>query len=284
MELIEGIAKSIDYIENNLTEKLSVDEIAGNAYVSPYYFQKVFSMLCGYTVGEYIRNRRLSLAGSELAAGNTKVIDAAIKYGYDSPDSFAKAFTRFHGATPSSVLHGGRLRIFSPLKIKISLEGGKTMDYRIVKKSAFTVIGVSKNFTYEEAYKEVPKFWEDFNKTEASKHICTMYGINNDKSMGGSEFEYTIADNYNPLFDIPEGLTTKVIPAHTWAVFTCKGAMPAAIQKTNEFIFSQWLPTNTEYEIAEGYNIEMYSDPAEYKNGTMDENYVCEVWIPVTKK
>ena len=101
MDWVTGIQKAIDYIENHITEKLDYEEIAENAFSSPYHFQRVFSILCGYTLGEYIRNRRLALAGTELAADKIKVIDAAVKYGYDSPDSFTRAFTRFHGITPS---------------------------------------------------------------------------------------------------------------------------------------------------------------------------------------
>lgn len=98
-------------------------------------------MLCGFSLSEYIRNRRLALAGSELAVGNEKVIDIALKYGYDSPDSFTKAFTRFHGVSPSRARKEQvMLKTFTPLKINISLEGGYLMDYRIERKETFTVI------------------------------------------------------------------------------------------------------------------------------------------------
>lgn len=107
MDWVTGIQKAIDYIENHITEELDYEEIAENAFSSPYHFQRVFSILCGYTLGEYIRNRRLALAGTELAADKIKVIDAAVKYGYDSPDSFTRAFTRFHGITPSAAREPG---------------------------------------------------------------------------------------------------------------------------------------------------------------------------------
>ncbi len=108
MDWITGLQKAIDYIEDNLTERLDYDAIAGNAFVSGFHFQRMFSVMCGYTLGEYIRSRRLSLAGSELSSGDNKVIDVALKYGYDSPDSFAKAFARFHGVTPSAARAPGR--------------------------------------------------------------------------------------------------------------------------------------------------------------------------------
>ena len=97
MDWITGMQKAIDYIEANLTEEIDYEKVAAESFSSSYHFQRVFSILCGYTLGEYIRLRRLSLAGAELANGKEKVVDIALKYGYDNPDSFAKAFQKFHG-------------------------------------------------------------------------------------------------------------------------------------------------------------------------------------------
>ena len=125
MEWAEAVSRAVQYVEDHITEELSVREIADQVNISPFYFQKGFAMLCGFTLAEYIRNRRLDLAGNDLAVGEERVIDIALKYGYDSPDSFAKAFTRFHGITPSRVKKEGvLLRTFAPLKIRLSLEGG----------------------------------------------------------------------------------------------------------------------------------------------------------------
>ncbi len=103
MNWVEGISKAINYMEEHLTEDIEIEKIAREASVSSFYFQKAFGMLSGFTVGEYIRQRRLTLAGSEVISTDEKIIDIALKYGYDSPDSFTKAFTRFHGRTPTSV-------------------------------------------------------------------------------------------------------------------------------------------------------------------------------------
>ena len=116
------------------------------------------------------------------------------------------------------------------------------------------------------------------------KVVCGMYGINLDESMGGDEFEYLIADNYDPAKEIPDGFTTRSIPAHTWAVFPCTGKMPQALQGLNQQIFSQWLPTNPDYKIAAGINVELYSDASRFEQGTQDQEYYCEVWLPVEKK
>jgi len=282
---MECIGEAINYIEENITQELTIESIAKKALISPFYFQKGFAMLCGFTVSEYIRCRRLALAGSELASTDEKIIDIAIKYGYDSPDSFTKSFTRFHGATPTAVRKSGAMvKSFAPLKIKFTLEGGYSMDYKIVEKDAFTVIGLSRVFQYENAMEVVPKLWAEFDKSEKCGEICSTYGINIDESMSGNEFEYLIADNYNAAMDIPEGFVTKIIPKYTWAVFTCKGAMPQSMQDVNKKIFSEWLPNCKDYEIAAGYCIEMYSDPAQYPRGTQDENYYSEMWIPVKRK
>ena len=135
MDWIKAVGEAVEYIENNITGDLTISRISQEINISIFYFQKGFSMLCGYTVGEYIRMRRLSLAGSELLREDVKVIDLAVKYGYDSPDSFTKAFTRFHGSTPTDVRkNGASLKSFAPLHIKLSLDGGRIMEYRIEKK------------------------------------------------------------------------------------------------------------------------------------------------------
>lgn len=242
-------------------------------------------MLCGFTIAEYIRNRRLALAGNDLATGDEKVIDIALKYGYDSPDSFTKAFTRFHGVTPSQVRkEQTMLKSFAPLKIKIVLDGGYFMDYKIVKKEAFIVIANSKVFSYEGAKQVIPEFWQEHFKEGKGRTVMGVYGINIDEEMGHDTFEYLIADPYNPVQEVPEGFITKTIPEFTWAVFPCKGAMPNALQDVNTKIFSEWLPALKEYKFAAGYCVEYYDDPSKYPKGTLDENYYCEIWIPVTQK
>ena len=116
MNWIIGMQKAIDYIEEHLTETIDYETLAAQSFSSSYHFQRVFSILCGFTIGEYIRNRRLSLAGQELASSDAKVIDVALKYGYESPDGFARAFQRFHGILPSEArAKGGNLKSFSRL-------------------------------------------------------------------------------------------------------------------------------------------------------------------------
>ena len=199
------------------------------------------------TVGEYIRARRMTLAAQELAGSDVKVIDIAIKYGYDSPDSFAKAFQRFHGITPSQARESGApLRSFAPMHIKITLEGGNMLDYRIVERAPFTIVGMKRSFDSDTSYQEIPKYWNEW--AADMKGICGMFGVCMD--MDGKIFDYWIADLYEPWKDIPEGAETAQIPGSLWAEFVCKGPLPDSLQKVNTQIWSEWLPSLTGYELA----------------------------------
>lgn len=285
MEWTDAIQRAIEFMEQHITEDISTKEVANHVNISPFYFGKGFSMLCGYSVAEYIRNRRLALAGGDLATTDMKIIDVAMKYGYDSPDSFTKAFTRFHGVSPVMVRKDDvMIKTFAPLKVEISLKGGYLMNYKIVEKESFTVLAVSKTFSYENGKKEIPVFWQEHYAKGNGKYVCGMFGINIDEKMGQDSFEYLIADLYDPKREIPEGFEIRSIPAFTWAVFSCDGPMPTALQDVNTKIFSEWLPALKEYEFAAGYCVEMYDAPDKYPKGTQDEKYHSEIWIPVRKK
>lgn len=285
MGWMEAIAEAIQYVEDHITDELTVDMVADHVNISSFYFQKGFAMLCGFTISEYIRNRRLALAGNDLATSDEKIIDIAMKYGYDSPDSFTRAFSRFHGVSPTAARKDRvMLKSFAPLKIKLSLEGGYLMDYRIEKKEAFTVIANAKVFSYEGAKESIPQFWQEHYQTGKGKTVMGQYGINIDEKMGNDTFEYLIADSYTNGKEVPEGFVTRTIPELTWAIFPSVGALPDALQDVNTKIFTEWLPALKKYEFAAGYCVEMYDDPTKYPKGTDDEKYYCEVWIPVKQK
>lgn len=242
-----------------------------------------FSLLCGFSVTEYIRKRRLTLAGQDVAATNEKIIDIALKYGYDSPDSFTKAFTRFHGATPISIRKDHlSVKSYSPLKIIFSLEGGYIMDYKIVKKDAFDIIGIGKKFSYETANEEIPIFRREFYTENKFPNLKGSFGINVDVEKGN--FEYIIADRIDCNTRIENALIRKTVPSLTWAVFPCIGAIPHSLQNILKRVFSEWLPQTSNYEFAEGLLIEYYDDPSKYSNGILDEKYYCELWIPIKTK
>lgn len=285
MEWMKLIGDAVQLIEERLTQEVSAESVAKELHLSPFYFQKGFAMLCGFTVSEYIRNRRLALAGHELATTDARVIDVALRYGYNSPDSFAKAFTRFHGVTPSAARQSGvLLKSFAPLRIQFALQGGYLMNYRMESKDAFAVLCNAKTFPYEGAKTLVPQFWQEHYASGKGATVMGVYGVNIDQAKSGERFEYLIGDPCAPDCQAPEGFEVRVIPAFTWAVFPCVGALPKALQDVNTRIYSEWLPALREYEFAAGYCVEYYDDPGKYAKGTADESYRCEIWIPVRKK
>lgn len=273
---IEGFQASIDYIEQNLTKELKIENIAKKAALSSFYYQRIFGAMCGMTVGEYIRERRMTLAAQELAGSDCKVIDIALKYGYDSPDSFTKAFLRFHGITPAQAREKGvNLRSLAPLHIKITLEGGTMLDYKIVEKAAFTVVGIKKSFNSETSYTEIPKFWGEW--ASDMKGLKGMFGVCSD--MDGTNFDYWIADLYMPWEEYPQECSTYQIPGGLWALFKCVGPLPGSMQSVNTKIWSEWLPSLKEYELAGNYSLEFYLPPA--KNPADTVSYIA---IPIKKR
>ena len=303
MDWITGMQKAIDYIEANLTEEIDYEKVAAESFSSSYHFQRVFSILCGYTLGEYIRMRRLSLAGAELVNGKEKVIDIALKYGYDSPDSFAKAFQKFHGITPSQArADGSKLKSFSRLSIKISLEGGSIMNYRIETKPQFTLLGYKKRFEgtpYDELrHKQEGDF---FITTRA--HQWMLKGMANDKlsdycvitNMNDDGYDFYIAsttdnwerDNlYNSKvtgIDFMDKFQFEeiIIPERTYAIFeTEKQRMPIPEYfDLRKQIAAEWL-SNNEYQMINAPEIAVYhwGIVGGYTERTI------EIWIPIEKK
>lgn len=290
MSWIAGIQHAIDYIEENITQELDYGEIAKQAYSSSFHFQRVFGILCGYTLGEYIRARRLTLAAMELAASDIKVIEVALKYGYDSPESFGRAFAKFHGITPSQAKNAGaNLKLFSKQSVKLVLEGGLVMDYRIEAKEAFMVIEKGKAFstTNDSNLTEIPEFWA---QSKADGTIGMLCGY-----CGGSEFDgqvlgicygngcsanylYSIASGYNGKTPAPDGFRINTIPARTWAIFKCKGAMPEAIQTLWRRIYTEFFPAS-DYAPINELDFEAYPD------GDMSSpDYESEVWVAVSAR
>lgn len=291
MEWTEALKRSIAYMEEHLLEDISAVDIAEALFLSPFYFQKGFSIMTGYSVGEYLRCRRLYLAGLDIIADRDKVIDLAYKYGYDNPESFTKAFRRFHGLSPMQLKSDpSRLKTFLPLTITVTIQGGNEMDYVVEKMDAFQVIGVKKMIPMENSYQEIPEFWKEFMVTYLQQRSSAAtqkaveenkigeYGICLDIDSQGKEFPYLIAGRYQGGH-IPEGMEVREIPACDWAKFKCSGPLPGALQSINSRIFKEWLPGNPNYEIAMGLNIEWYSD-----EDTNSADYESGIWIPVKRK
>ena len=297
MDWITGMQKAIDYIEANLTEAIDYEKVAAESYSSSYHFQRVFSILCGYTLGEYIRLRRLSLAGAELASGKEKVIDIALKYGYDSPDSFAKAFQKFHGITPSQArADGSNLKSFSRLSIKISLEGGNTMNYRIEEKDEMILTGYKRRFAGIPG-ERLKQEEEMYVTTRPLQYILQGLSGNFAKTIdvitniddGG--YDFYIANqlseyNRNHLDivlgkDFSDYYENITIPQCTYAIFeTEKCQFPTTLSPDlRRKIASEWLP-GSGYQLAGAPELVITHW---YRDEKRKQRY-RELWIPIEKK
>lgn len=291
MDWISGLQRAIDYVEEHITEEIDYEQAARCAYASSFHFQRVFSMICGFTLGEYIRRRRLTLAGSELAAKGARVIDVALKYGYDSPESFSRAFTRFHGVSPVNVKNGCKLKSFSALSVKLTLCGGNIMDYRIVKKDEFSVILKKRHVSKLKegmATEDISAFWESCTSDGTIDKLCKyarfdelggILGICFSEKMADSGFPYGIGAQYSGKPVTDKDLEVVKIPAHTYAVFTSKGKMPDAFKETYKRICTEFFPQNSEYKYGNGIELEVYPS-----DDVQNPDYTCEIWIAVEKK
>lgn len=287
MDFIQSLQKAIEYMENHILEAINYEQVAKHIHVSSYHFHRTFSLITGMTANEYIRNRRLSMAGQELTISETKIIDIALKYGYETPESFTKAFTRFHGVTPSVAKRAGiNLKSFNRLLIKIKLEGGTIMDYRIEKREQFLVLAKSTKFRNEIISElnntEIPDFWNACGNDgtfetlkENTSKIGSVYGVCAPISKENTHFKYGIGVEFTGN-DIPEGYKLWHIKPSTWAVFKCIGETPDCIGATWNKIFSEFIP-GSDYNILDDTDFEIYSDE-------LGADCFCEIWVPVEKK
>ncbi len=291
MDWIQGIQRAIDYVEANITEEIDYEEVAKQAYSSSFHFQRVFGILCGFSLGDYIRMRRLSLAGEELSRGSAKIIEVALKYGYDTPDSFSRAFTRFHGIAPSEAKRSGNVKIFTPLSVKLTLTGGRKMDYRIEKREAFQVVCKRKRVGKpepENVSKEISALWQQCAVDGTMERLVAcipenpvmkgLLGICFSSELDAKQFPYGIGVEYDGR-NVDDDLEVITIPASTYAVFTSKGRMPDAFIETYHRVVTEFFPQSAQYEYAENVEFEVYSSA-----NTQDPNYQCEIWIAVKEK
>lgn len=291
MDWIQGIQRAIDYVEANITEEIDFEKVAEQVYSSSFHFQRVFGILCGCSLGDYIRMRRLSLAGEELSKGSAKIIDIALKYGYDTPESFSRAFTRFHGIAPSEAKRGGSVRIFTPLSVKLTLTGGSKMDYRIEKRDAFQVVCKRKKVSKPQsanATSDITAMWQEYGADGTMQRLVSympenpvmkgLLGICFSSQLNAKQFPYGVGVEYDGR-KVDDDLEIVTIPASTFAVFTSRGKMPDAFIETYNRIVTEFFPQSSQYEYAENVEFEVYSSP-----DVSDPDYKCEIWIAVNEK
>lgn len=298
MEWITTIKEAIRYMEDELLTIKGPEEVAAHVHISPMYLQRGFQVMTGYTIGEYIRNRRLYLAAMELVNTDEKIINIALKYSYETPESFSKAFFRFHNATPTDIRkQNSMVKTFLPLRVNISIQGGSSsMEYTVNKMAAFKVIGFSRDFSFDTSNADIPKFWDEvYNKYEAnliagnppaneieqafSDNRIGEFGVCIDDIGTNGKFRYMIAGRYMGG-NIPAGMEVYELPEAEWAKFKCVGPIPGAIQAVNHQIWNDWLPSNNEYELSGNISIEWYSSAGSIQ----DSDYQSGVWIPIARK
>ena len=296
MDWLERMNGAMDYIETHLTYDIDYEEAARIACCSSYHFQRMFSFITDVPLSEYIRRRRLTLAAFELQKTGGRVIDIALKYGYDSPNSFTRAFQSLHGITPSLARDEGvQLKAYPRMSFHITIKGDEEMNYRIEQKEPFRLFGVEAiiDMTDGSNFKEIPEFWEKCHKNgiidrlesfEMPRYESGLCKINSAmcyRNTEGNTFPYMIGivDMHNKL-KAPDDLSLVNIPACTWAIFKSEehGFEDATekIQAVWKRIFPEWLPTSG-YEHAGSGELEMT-----YEKG--NDRFFTEVWIPVVKK
>ncbi|MGE7904841.1 AraC family transcriptional regulator [Peribacillus sp. NPDC094092] len=290
MDLLKNMNGAIAFIEENLTNEIDFKEVARLAYCSEYHFKRMFSFLAGISLSEYIRRRRLTLAAFELKDNNIKVIDLAIKYGYSSPDSFARAFHHLHGITPSEARSNGHsLKAYPPMSFQLSIKGGSEMNYRIEEKEAFHIIGIKKRvpIIFNGVNPEIASMWESLDE----KTINELKSLSNVEPLGllsasanfseGRMEEKGELDHYigaATTRDCPDHLTQLEVDASTWAVFEAVGPFPETLQNVWGRIYSEWFPSSN-YEQREGPEI-LWNENKDIASPT----FRSEIWIPVLKK
>lgn len=285
MEWLDRFNRAMDYIEAHLDGEISYDQAAKLAGCSTFHFQRIFSYIADIPLSEYIRHRRMTLAAVDLQTTGEKIIDIGLKYGYESPTAFTRAFQRQHGLPPTAArAKGVTLKAFPRITFSVTIKGDVEMHYRIEEKGAFRIVGVKEHIamSVEEGFRRVPEFWKESAAKGAIPKLCAVM---NGQPMGllgvsveypEQGFDYYIAVSSDR--PCPEGMEEYLVPASTWAVFTSVGPLPEALQTMQKRVVAEWLPSSG-YEYADAPDIEVYSDGDQSAS-----DYRCEIWLPVVKK
>jgi AraC family transcriptional regulator len=293
MNVLERLNKAMEYIEENLENDIDFSQAARIACCSEYYFRRMFSFLAGMSLSEYVRSRRLTVAASVLRENDEKVIDVAMRFGYDSPDAFSKAFQSMHGITPTQARRSEvQLKTFLPISFRINIIGGYKMDYRIVEKEAFYIIGASGRIPliYNGPNPHTAEVWGKLRQEDLL--VLMEYSKKEPKGIISAYANYEDSTKEGTMLDLHVGIVTdKPLPGHlmkrysilpvepsTWAVFASCGEFPTAVQETWARIADTWFPSS-DYEMTGGPEICWYESYDFCK-----PDFKSEIWIPVKKR
>lgn len=292
MDSLANLNRALQYIEEHLEEDIDLKEAAKRAHCSDYHFSRMFSFLAGIPLSEYIRRRRLTLAAFELQAGDLRIVDVAVKYGYRSADAFSRAFQALHGITPSSVRsHASSSLVAYPrMTFQLTVQGGNAMNYRIVEKESFHIVGIMKRvpIQFDGVNPEIASMWQSLT----SEDIAELKQLSNVEPQGlisasvhfseGRMEERGELDHYigaaTSSKEYPERFAKLKVPAMTWAVFEAVGPFPETLQQVWGRIYSEWFPSAS-YEVGRGPEI-LWNEGKDVSS----PNFKSEIWIPVTQR
>ena len=282
---------AIDYIEENLNGQIAIDDIAKKACCSKFHFHRVFFSYFNVTVSDYIRKRKFTLAAVDIASSEVKIVDIALKYGYDSPNAFTRAFRNIHGKNPSEV-RSSKVKIATYSRVSFPLEerGIEKMDYKIVERPSFDLVGKSKRFNFDEFIKEGPKFWKEYVGSDEYKKLCQLTRGRPGEVTGAPLLtayfpkDKSKLDEFVDVFGIELSSDSRAkpfevhtVPTATYAEFNCsyRNAM-----KTNRYIYGDWFS-------ATGYERDG-NKPDVVSYFLMPYRHFSEMgirwWIPIIKK
>lgn len=289
LDWIRKMNNAIAYIESNLDNAINYNEAARIACCSVYHFQRFFSFIAEIPLSEYIRRRRLTLAAFELQNSKVRVIDVALKYGYESSEAFTRAFKSIHGVAPTAARgKGSQLKAYPCIAFHISIKGDAEMNYRIEEKETFGLYGVETEISTvdNQNYVSIPKYWEACRSDGTIDRIRKAGNLDENTPLHAAMFNCTetshayMIGHFIPASDAPEGFFTLNVPASMWAVFSTEelsmieAAQQAAIMWKR--IFTEWFATSG-YELANAPEMELH-----YKKD--NDKYVTEIWIPIEKR
>ena len=279
MNIIQSFNGTMAYIERTIETGCDEAEIARISGYSYPLFSIIFSILVGYPLNEYLRFRKLSRAAADLRNTDAKIIDIALAYGYESPDSFAAAFKKFHGVSPSAVRNGKEFKSFAPIKLSLTVNGGQIMEVKIEKKSGFTLAGIQVD---ADQTSDFPKAWNSLFEKASHEELAKL---GNGRSFGicsevkdGKTFTYAAAYDCRDAQKATElGLSVIHIPEAEYAVVQLKGSVPNCIHQGWKYVMETFFPE-------QGYCHAGTPDFEAYSEGDMySKNYTMELWVPIVK-
>ncbi|MGV9269171.1 AraC family transcriptional regulator [Kitasatospora sp. NPDC003701] len=265
--MLEQVNQAMAHIEERLDGSIDVAELARIARTSEYHFRRMFSALAGMPLSEYVRRRRLTVAGAEVLAGERTLLDVAVRYGYTSGEAFARAFRAMHGVGPGEARRGGVVLRSQPrMSFRLVIEGSSSMEYRIVEKPGFRVVGRRARvpLVHEGVNPAIAAFIRGI-APEVVDRIAALSDQDPDGIVSVTEFfsesreEGVELDYYHAVVAgadtvVPDDLDVREVPAGTWAVFSSTGAFPQALQEMWRDVYTQWFPSNP-YETRPGPEI-----------------------------